>query len=283
MGTRPPGTAVVGGVPDEALGGRLDGPDVAESAADGRPRDGATDPTGSDAIGVGDGPHAADGPDAADTGDESAAREEPGASDVDAPRADASGGRAAPPRPRPVRRSPPPADESFLVRAAQRGDLDAFGELLRRHEQPAFRVALRMLGSSSEAEDATQDAFLQAWRALPRFRGGSSFGTWLYRITTNRCLNVIAARRPVDALDESREGDHRGDPVALAQQNEEMGALTASIGRLPAEQRAALVLREFEGLSYDEIAEVLQITLAAVKGRIHRARAQIALDLAGFR
>lgn len=197
--------------------------------------------------------------------------------------ADASGGRVAPPPPPPVRRSPPPADEAFLVRAAQRGDLDAFGELLRRHETAAFRVALRMLGSSSEAEDATQDAFLQAWRSLPRFRGSSTFGTWLYRITTNRCLNLIAARRPTDPLDETRDGSHRDDPVELAQQREEMGALTASIGRLPAEQRAALVLREFEGLSYDEIADVLQISLAAVKGRIHRARAQIALDLAGFR
>jgi RNA polymerase sigma-70 factor (ECF subfamily) len=175
------------------------------------------------------------------------------------------------------------ADEGFLVRAAQRGDLDAFGELMRRHEQPTFRLALRMLGSSSEAEDAAQDSFLKAWRSLPRFQGTSSFSTWLYRITTNRCLNIIAARRPTDTLDETRAGDGRHDPAARAQQREELDALTASIGRLPAEQRAALVLREFEGLSYDEVADVLQISLAAVKGRIHRARLQIATDLAGFR
>jgi RNA polymerase sigma-70 factor (ECF subfamily) len=140
-----------------------------------------------------------------------------------------------------------------------------------------------MLGSATEAEDAAQDAFLKAWRSLPRFRGTSAFSTWLYRITTNRCLDIIAARRPSETLDDTRAGDRRDDPARRAQQREEMGALTASISRLPAEQRAALVLREFEGLSYDEVADVLQISLAAVKGRIHRARAQIALDLAGFR
>jgi RNA polymerase sigma-70 factor (ECF subfamily) len=177
----------------------------------------------------------------------------------------------------------PPADEAFLVRAARRGDLDAFGELMRRHEQPTYRLALRMLGSAAEAEDAAQDAFLRAWRSLPKFEGSSSFSTWLYRITTNRCLNIIAARRPSETLDETRAGDRRDDPATRAQQREELSALTASIGRLPAEQRAALVLREFEGLSYDEVADVLQISLAAVKGRIHRARAQIAVDLAGFR
>ena len=176
------------------------------------------------------------------------------------------------------------ADEGFLVRAARRGDLDAFGELMRRHEQPTYRIALRMLGSAAEAEDAAQDAFIKAWRSLPRFRGTSSFGTWLYRITTNRCLNIIAARRPIDPLDDARAGgDRRDDPAARAEQNEELSALTASIGRLPPEQRAALVLREFEGLSYDEVGEVLEISLAAVKGRIHRARLQIATDLAGFR
>lgn len=176
-----------------------------------------------------------------------------------------------------------PADERFLVRAAQRGDLDAFGELMRRHEQPTYRLALRMLGSPAEAEDAAQDAFLRAWKALPKFQGTSSFSTWLYRITTNRCLNIIDARRPSEPLDETRAGDRRDDPASRAQERERMSALTASIGGLPAEQRAALVLREFEGLSYEDIADVLQISLAAVKGRIHRARAQIALDLAAFR
>jgi RNA polymerase sigma-70 factor (ECF subfamily) len=174
-------------------------------------------------------------------------------------------------------------DEGFLVRAAKPGDLDAFGELMRRHEQPTYRLALRMLGSESEAEDAAQDAFLKAWRALPKFQGHSSFSTWLYRITTNRCLNILAARRPTDPLDETRAGDRRQDPAERVQQREELDALKVSIGKLPAEQRAARVLREFEGLSNDEVAEVLQISLAAVKGRIHRARLQITTDLAGFR
>lgn len=176
-----------------------------------------------------------------------------------------------------------PADEAFLVAAAQRGDLEAFGELVRRQEGPTFRLALRMLGSRAEAEDAAQEAFLKAWRSLPRFRASSSFSTWMYRITTNCCLTILDARRPTDPLDEVRAGSRGDDPASRVEQQERMRALTGSIAALPAEQRAALVLREFEGLPYDEIAEVLQISLAAVKGRIHRARLQIAADLEDLR
>ena len=168
------------------------------------------------------------------------------------------------------------SNTSFAAPADVAGALEEY-----RVELTAY--CYRMLGSPFDADDALQETLLAAWRGLAGFESRSALGTWLYRITTNRCLNLIAARRPTDPLDETRDGSHRDDPVELAQQREEMGALTASIGRLPAEQRAALVLREFEGLSYDEIADVLQISLAAVKGRIHRARAQIALDLAGFR
>ncbi|MBJ7471381.1 MAG: sigma-70 family RNA polymerase sigma factor [Solirubrobacteraceae bacterium] len=174
-------------------------------------------------------------------------------------------------------------DEAFLVRAAQRGDLDAFGDLVRRHELQVFRVALRMLGSQADAEDAAQEALVKAWRSIGRFRQGSAFGTWLYRIVTNHCLNVIAARRPTMPWDEQRDADAGADPASAVQRRAELAELTASISALPAEQRAALVLREFEGLSYEEVAEVLQISLAAVKGRIHRARLTVAQDLGDWR
>jgi RNA polymerase sigma-70 factor (ECF subfamily) len=175
------------------------------------------------------------------------------------------------------------ADEQFLVRAAQRGDLDAFGDLVRTHELLVYRVALRMLGSEADAEDAAQEALVKAWRSIGRFRQGSTLSTWLYRIVTNHCLNVIAARRPTVEWDDRRAADASSDPAVAAQQREEMSQLKAAIIALPAEQRAALVLREFEGLSYDEVAEVLQISLAAVKGRIHRARLTIADELGEWR
>ena len=175
------------------------------------------------------------------------------------------------------------ADEAFLIRAAQRGDLDAFADLVRLHEVRVYRVALRMLGSTADAEDAAQEALVKAWRSIAGFRQGSAFGTWLYRIVTNHCLNVISSRRPTVEWNDERVADPDLDPAVRAQRRAELGELIASIAALPAEQRAALVLRELEGLSYEEVGEVLQISLAAVKGRIHRARLAIADDLGDWR
>lgn len=167
------------------------------------------------------------------------------------------------------------AGDSLLVDAAQRGDLDAFEVLVRRYQGPVYRVALRMLGSESDAQDATQEVFIRAWLSLARFRGDSAFATWLYRIVTNRCLNMLAARRPVEPLIEAHP-DPGADPAELAERRERFRAVADSILALPAEQRAALVLREFQGLAYEEVAEVLGVSPAAVKGRIHRARLGVA-------
>lgn len=162
-------------------------------------------------------------------------------------------------------------DDRVLVRAAQDGDLDAFELLVRRHQPIVYRVALRLLGTEADAHDATQEAFERAWRALGHFQGRSAVSTWLYRIVTRRCLDLIAGRRPSEPLSDAVP-DIRADPVQAAEQRERLRAITHVIARLPGDQRAALVLREFEGLSYDEVAEVLDITVSAVKGRIHRAR-----------
>jgi len=163
------------------------------------------------------------------------------------------------------------AHERVLIEAAQAGDLDAFEVLVRRHQRPVYRLALRMLGSASDAEDVAQETFVQAWRSIGRFRGSSSLGTWLYRIATNRCLDLLAADRPTEPLD-AELGDQLGDPVTALAQRERLRSVMAGLHALSGDQRAALVLREFEGLRYDQIAEVLGITVAAVKGRIHRAR-----------
>jgi RNA polymerase sigma-70 factor (ECF subfamily) len=162
-------------------------------------------------------------------------------------------------------------DDRILVGAAQAGDLDAFAELVRRYEGPVFRVALRMLASHADAQDVSQDTFVRAWQALGRFRSDSAVGTWLYRIVTRRCLDVLAARRPTAVLDDRHPADG-DDPAASAEQRERLRAVARELAALPADQRAALVLREFEGLPYEQIAKVLDTTVPAIKGRIHRAR-----------
>lgn len=129
-------------------------------------------------------------------------------------------------------------------------------------------------GAGQTPRNATQKALLQAWRALPTFRAQGAFSTWLYRIVANRCLTMLASRRLVEPLAET-ETDRGPSPAEIAEAEERLEALTVAITRLTPEQRAPLVLREFEGLSYAEIGEVLDLTLEAVKGRLHRARLEL--------
>lgn len=170
-------------------------------------------------------------------------------------------------------------DDRVLVEAAQAGDLDAFETLVRRYQAPVYRIALRMLHSSADADDVTQDTFVRAWRSLARFRGDSAVPTWLYRIVTRRCFDLLAARRPTEILDEDHL-DAAADPVATVEQRERLHAVARQIAALPPDQRAALVLREFEGLSYEQVAHVLDTTVPAIKGRIHRARLAILKETA---
>jgi RNA polymerase sigma-70 factor, ECF subfamily len=165
-------------------------------------------------------------------------------------------------------------EDSILVRAAQNGDVDAFEELVRRYQTSIYRVALRMLGSRADAQDAVQETFVRAWRALPRFRQDSAISTWLYRIVTRRALDKIASRRSTGTLDEV-EVEAGPDPAQAAEDQERLRAVRRAIAKLPPDQRAALVLREFEGLSYQEVAQVLGASVPAIKTRIHRARLTI--------
>ncbi|MCA1698193.1 MAG: sigma-70 family RNA polymerase sigma factor [Actinobacteria bacterium] len=174
------------------------------------------------------------------------------------------------------------ATDGVLVEAARAGDVDAFEALVRRHQDTIYRVALRLLGSEADAQDATQETFVGAWRGLGRFRGESAVTTWLYRIVTNRCLNMIAARRPSENLDPGLPsmGD---DPAEVTEKRERFAAVARQVASLPPEQRAALVLRDFEGLSYEEVAAVLALSMPAVKGRIHRARLSVLTETAAWR
>lgn len=179
--------------------------------------------------------------------------------------------------PAPIAETP----EAVLVSAARDGDLEAFEALVRRHQHAVYRVALRMLGSEADAEDVAQDAFVHAWRSLGRFRGDSAFGTWLYRITTNRALNALASRRPAVELEE-RVAPHAERPERVLERREQLEAVTGALLRLAPEQRALLVLREFEGLSYAELAEVLGVPERLVKGRLHRARTALVAETGGL-
>ncbi len=176
----------------------------------------------------------------------------------------------------------PAAEEPEFLPTVETNHLAAFEKFVRRHQTVVYRVALRMLRNEEDAKDATQDAFVEAWRALPDFRGESSLETWVYRIVTSRCLNLLRTRRGAEPLLETREAS-LGRPNHLAETRGELDALKDAIVRLPPDQRATLVLRELEGLSYEEIAHVLGTTVPAVKGRLHRARLELLHAMRGWR
>jgi RNA polymerase sigma-70 factor (ECF subfamily) len=169
-----------------------------------------------------------------------------------------------------------------LVSRAQSGRLDAFEELVRRHRLATYRVALRVLGDESDAEDATQDAFVQAWRSLGGFRADAAFSTWMYRIVTNRCLNMLRARRRTEPLPDDREAP-ASRPDRIAEARWQVEDLKLAILRLTPEQRAPLVLRELQGCTYEEIAEALDISIPAVKSRLHRARLELLAAMGSWR
>lgn len=181
--------------------------------------------------------------------------------------------------------SPPLSDDLLAARAAE-GDEEAFEQLVRRHSAELLRLARRLLGEYGEAEDAVQEAFVSAWRRLPEFRRNAAFGTWMYRIVTNRCLNVLRARRPTRPLDEApepRAPEYAVSPERAAESAAAGRALARAMAGLTPEQRACWVLRELHGLSYDEIAAAVGIGEPAVRGRIFRARRHLTEVMTAWR
>ncbi|WP_369805159.1 RNA polymerase sigma factor [Pseudonocardia sp. MH-G8] len=170
-------------------------------------------------------------------------------------------------------------DETTLVVRAQEGDVRAFEALARRHQAALYRLAVRVMGDPGEAEDALQEALLDAWRRIGGFRGDSAFSTWMYRVVTNRCLGMLRRRRPlpVERVEEAvDEAVARDSPERSAEVDAGMAALGRAVQGLRDELRVCWVLRELEGLGYVEIAQITGASEDAVRGRIHRARLQLA-------
>lgn len=179
-----------------------------------------------------------------------------------------------------------PMDEPALIAAAKKGDLDSFNTLVLTYQHQVYNLAYRIMSDAASASDATQEAFISAWRHIGGFRGGS-FKAWLLRIVTNACYDELrrVKRRPASSLESLYVEDPTPDadlppsqlesPEAFTQRRELNRAIQAGIAQLPPDQRIALVLSDVQGMSYEEIAEATGANLGTVKSRLSRARARL--------
>ena len=169
------------------------------------------------------------------------------------------------------------ASDHELVRATLAGDLRAFEQLVGRHRDVVLRVAARIVGED-EAEDVAQDAFLRAYHRLSRWRGDGPFRTWLLHIAHNSAVDAVAARRidtvPIDGATEEIVDAADRAPAARLESTERLRRLDSKLKGLSPQHRTVLVLRDIEGLSYEEIAAVAEMPLGSVKARLHRARGE---------
>jgi RNA polymerase sigma-70 factor (ECF subfamily) len=173
-----------------------------------------------------------------------------------------------------------PQPDFALLRKAQHGDERAFATIVRTYEQPVYNYVLRLVGDRALAEDLTQEVFLRVYQGLPGFSLRSRFTTWLFQVTKNRVLDELRAieRRPraVIALDDIPPLEVLDQPF---ERSEAIDAVWRAVGALTVDLKMALLLRDIVGLSYTEIADSLEITLATVKWRIYKAREEVAAAL----
>ena len=179
-----------------------------------------------------------------------------------------------------------PGEDTDLLERLRAGDPRAFEELVRTHQHRVFGVALRMLQNPAEAEDIAQEVFLRVYRAIGAFRGDAKLSTWLYGITSNLCVNRLTAasrtrmRHDEEAL--AQAPSEMPDATAAMERGEVEAALDQAIAELPDERRIVIVLRDLEGLSYEEIAEALGLELGTVRSRLHRARMDLKSKMERF-
>ena len=164
-----------------------------------------------------------------------------------------------------------------LGRRVRRGELDAYGELIERHRDVVHRVVGRIVGAQ-DADDLTQDAFLRAFHKLAGFRGDAPFRSWLLRVAHNTALNALARKRPEPVAEPPEPSGGNGPltPADALEARERRERLERKLGGLSPAHRTVLVLREIEGLSYEEIAEITDTPIGSVKARLHRARNELA-------
>jgi RNA polymerase sigma-70 factor (ECF subfamily) len=176
-------------------------------------------------------------------------------------------------------------EEASLIAAAQQGKIDAFNELVLAYQQQVYNLAYRILGDPASAADAAQDAFISAFENIGRFRGGS-FKSYLLRIVSNRCYDELRRwkRRPATSFEDFGEVDEEANPALVnggerpedyAERQEVARVIQAGIETLPPDQRITLALSDVQGLSYQEIAEAMEVSLGTVKSRLARARGKL--------
>lgn len=168
------------------------------------------------------------------------------------------------------------------IERASRGDAAAFNRLMEMHERRMYAVALRICGNREDAQDCLQEAMLRVYRSISGFKGQSSFGTWVYRITMNTCLDELRRKknRQNTSLDSLLDqgwspSDVSNSPEKHALQSEARKCLHNAIRELPEDMRSAIILRDIHGLPYDEIAKVLDINVGTIKSRISRGREKL--------
>jgi len=178
-----------------------------------------------------------------------------------------------------------------LVERAKQGDLRAFDMLVLKYQRRVFRLVSRLIKNTSEVEDVAQETFIKAFRAMQQFRGDSAFYTWLYRIAVNTAKNHLFSKgkRPITLSELAKNEDSESYDVIDAVSNESpegnlaglqiAEAVNNAVGKLPEELSTAVILREMDGLSYEEIAEVMNCPIGTVRSRIFRAREAIAQEL----
>ena len=186
------------------------------------------------------------------------------------------------PEPTPTHRTQPLPDEAAVIERAAAGDRTAFAQLMEHYQSACYGLAWRLLSDADKAADATQDAFIHAYRAIGSYRGGV-FRSWLLRITANASYDILRRqqRRPTTTLPDPDEGlpelpdPGAPNPVAEATRSELYRHLEVALGKLPPDQRTAIVLCDVYGMDYNEVAAMTQSALGTVKSRIHRGRLRL--------
>ena len=185
--------------------------------------------------------------------------------------------------------------ERELIRRAKQGDMLAFEELILQHEKIVYNLALRMMNHSEDAQDISQEVFLKAYRSLQNFDERSAFSTWLYRITHNTCIDEMRKRKGKQSYSleeelESADGslqrqvaDAGDTPEESLMRKEQKSEILQALDTLSEEHKAAIILRDVKGMAYEEIAEILELSLGTVKSRISRARNQLKTEILKMR